>query len=336
MALLFADGFDHYDDAQFLTKWSSFTGSNGGAIGAGRFGNGKAGQTDNNGSCRKTLPATQELIVGMAVSISSMAAKIIFQLLSAGTVHVDVRTTAAGLMTVTRNGTVLATGTTVLSAGVFYYIELRTKIDDSTGTYELRINGITEVSASGVDTRNGASASADTLQLGANGSGWTAITYDDLYVCDTTGGDNDDFLGDVRIQSIFPNGNGNSSAMVGSDGNSTDNYLLVDDTTVPDEDSTYVQGTSVGDKDTYAYGNVTPTAGVVYAVQTIPRARKTDAGARSIATVARVSGTEVDGPNQTLSTSYNYLGDIRPQKPGGGSWSIADVNGAEFGVKVTV
>ena len=36
-----------------------------------------------------------------------------------------------------------------------------------------------------------------------------------------------------------------------------------------------------------------------------------------------------------LADSYVYFEDIKHTKPGGGSWGIADVNGAEFGVKVT-
>jgi hypothetical protein len=68
----------------------------------------------------------------------------------------------------------------------------------------------------------------------------------------------------------------------------------------------------------------------------LPYAAKTNAGVRSIASVARLSGTEVDSSDKALSVSYAYLPDIRETKPGGGAWSISDVNSAEFGVKVTV
>jgi hypothetical protein len=121
--------------------------------------------------------------------------------------------------------------------------------------------------------------------------------------------------------------------LAGSDGNSTNNYLLVDEAT-PNDDTDYVSSATPGDKDTYAYSNMNATAGTVFGVQPVPAARKDDAGARSIVTIARLSGTEVDGPVKTMATTYAYYADMRETKPGGGSWSISDVNSAEFGVKI--
>jgi hypothetical protein len=145
---------------------------------------------------------------------------------------------------------------------------------------------------------------------------------------------NTDFLGDVRVQALLPTGNGNSSQLVGSDGNSTDNYLLVDEVP-PNEDTDYVESATVNDKDTYVFGNLTPTTGTVFGVQIVAEARKTDAGVRSFKSVARLSATEADGPDTTLSTTYAFYMDKRDTKPGGGSWTITNVNDAEFGVKVT-
>ena len=104
---------------------------------------------------------------------------------------------------------------------------------------------------------------------------------------------------------------------------------------MPNDDTEYVESSTAGHKDTYAYGNLATASGTVYAVQPVPYAKKNDAGpSRSIVSVARLSGTEEDSAVKTLSTSYAYFGDIRATKPGGGQWTIADVNSAEFGVKV--
>jgi hypothetical protein len=135
------------------------------------------------------------------------------------------------------------------------------------------------------------------------------------------------------VECLFPNGNGASSQWVGSDGNSTDNYLLVDEA-APNDDTDYVTSATVGDKDTYAYSNLTPGSGSVYAVQIAAWARKTDVAERKIATIARTT-SEQDSADRTLATTYTYYLDVRNTRPGGGAWSISDVNGAEFGVKVT-
>ena len=72
--------------------------------------------------------------------------------------------------------------------------------------------------------------------VGPNGATTANYDYDDLYICDGTtvpGEPVNDFLGDVRVDTLYPNGNGNSSQWVGQDANSTDNYLNVDDTLLP-------------------------------------------------------------------------------------------------------
>jgi hypothetical protein len=226
---------------------------------------------------------------------------------------------------------VLATGTRVLSPAVFYFIELKATIADAGDTAVVRINGVEDINFTG-DTKATANATANQIQLW--NEGFVGQYYDDLYVCDGTGGaPTDTFLGDVRVQAIFPSGNGNSSQLVGQDADSTDNYLNVDET-AQDGDTTYVESSTVGNKDTYAFGNLTPTTGTVYGVQVLPFAKKTDAGTRSIVSVARLSATEVDSAAKALSTDYAYLPDIREAKPGGGTWSITNVNDAEFGIKI--
>ena len=177
------------------------------------------------------------------------------------------------------------------------------------------------------------------LQGLGGGDGQSAI-IDDLYILDNVdsgiaGMPNDDFLGDVRVEVIRPSGNGNSSDWIGQDANSTDNYLNVDETT-PDGDTTYNESDVVDDKDTYAYSNLSTVSGTVYGVLPTPYIRKTDSGTREFASVARLSTTEDDGPSTPLSTSYQYLQNALDGNPDGDPWTIADVNSAEFGPKVTV
>ena len=226
--------------------------------------------------------------------------------------------------------------TTVLSQDTFYYIELKVTISDSAGVIVLKINGATELNLTSQDTRNGGNATADTITLGAGGQNNSAaiFSYDDLYICDGTGSAPDnDFLGDCRVEASLPSGNGNSSQLVGSDADSTNNYLLVDES-APNGDTDYVESSTVGNKDTYAMGNLASTSGTVYGVQPVPVAKKTDAGSRSIVSVVRLSSTEVDSAAKTLTSSYLILPDVRTTKPGGGAWTITDWNNAEAGVKV--
>lgn len=336
MALLYLDSFDHYSATQLALKgW--LTDNAAGTIDAsGRFAQSFMFQaTTTARSQYRTFTAAQTVIVGLAYRVTSQndgGNSSIIAIRDSGSTQGRVYLNTALHLVLETAGVARETSDFPLLPGVWYYIELRLEIANAGGYAEVRVNEVFEMSYTG-DTQTSANATANQLQMSkAGGSG--DLRVDDLYICDGTGGVNDDFLGDIRVEALFPNGNGNSSQFDGSDGNTTDNYLLVDDTTSPDGDTTYVQSPDAGDKDTYAYTNLTPATGTVYGLQIVPYARKTDAGARSIVSVARHSGSETDGPVQALSTSFVYYPDIRETKPGGGSWSISDVNGAEFGQKV--
>lgn len=338
MAIRFMDSFDHWAIGDYLSKWtsSSHTTQNV-SITTGRHGSGyqAAGYGDRTLSKVFDTSPQDTWICGVAVNWASFAQTFAFISFRDGaSAQCEVRTNSSNRLYVARNGTTLGTGTTTLQTGVWYYVEFKVVIHDSTGVAVVKLNETTEINLSGVDTRN-AGTTCDTFQLGDRGSFGGTITWDDLYVLDGTGSSpTNDFLGDVRVQALSPNANGNTSNLVGSDGNSTDNYLLVDEST-PNGDTDYVEAAAVGDKDTYNYGALTPTTGSVYGIQILPYARKTDAGTRKIATVARHSGTEEDSADLILGSSYTYLPNIRETKPGGGAWSISDINAAEFGVKVT-
>ena len=236
-------------------------------------------------------------------------------------------------------GTTLGTSSLAMLTNQSYYIECKVTVHDSTGVFVVKVNGDTWLNLTSQDTQNTANTFVNQIGFGADPATQTGMQQhvEDMYICDTAGSSpTNDFLGDVRVQGLLPDANGNTSNLVGQDANSTDNYLNVDeDAPGADDDTTYNESSTVNDKDTYNYPALTPTTGTVYGVQISPLARKTDAGVRSIASIARLSGTEVDSSNKALSATYIYLPDVRETKPGGGAWSISDVNSAEFGVKVT-
>jgi len=236
-------------------------------------------------------------------------------------------------------GTIIGTSSQAMLVNQSYYIEVKATVHDSAGVIVVRVNGDTWLNLTSQDTQITSNAFVTNIGFGADPASATGMVQDveDMYIVDTAGGSpTNDFLGDVRVQGILPDANGTTSNLVGQDANSTDNYLNVDeDAPGADDDTTYNESSTVNDKDTYNYPSLTPTTGTVYGVQITPLARKTDAGARSIVSVARLSGTETDSSNKALSATYVYLPDVRETKPGGGAWSISDVNSAEFGVKVT-
>ena len=340
--LIWCDSFDHWASTDVLQKYtSSRNGASSQTLTTGRFGNGWFG---NERWTHKALGASYgpKIIVGFAwrKTQTSFGSDAIFNLFDAGSIQVNIRIndTANEIAVWRANTTQLGAATLVTVVNQFYFIELEVTIGN-TGDIVLRVDEVESINETGVDTQTTANASIDGFRLGSAGDTAHLTATDDLYLLDgvdsgVAGAPNNAFLGDVRVEAIFPNGNGNSSQLVGSDADSTDNYLLVDEA-APDDDTTWVQSATVGQKDTYAMGDLTPSTGAVFGMQINPHARKTDAGARSICSVTRLSGVEEDSADKVLSTSYQYLPDIREADPSGNQWTIANVNAMEAGVKVT-
>ena len=226
------------------------------------------------------------------------------------------------------SGTQLAIGTTPYPASTWWYFEFKISISATVGTVELRINGSSSAEAIATSVNTG------TTSINAVGWEWyngLGTSLDDIYVIDTATGSSPttNFLGDVRVETIFPDGNGSNTAWTGT-------FTDWDDTTTIDSDTTYAASATPGDRETSTLNNMSISAGTVYAVQTCLAARKDDAGARTIAPVIRIGGVDYDGATApALGTSYaDYTQLYDRLDPAGNAWTITTVNGMEAGAKV--
>jgi len=233
-------------------------------------------------------------------------------------------------------GTILWTSDpSTLQVGVFSYIELKVTLSDTVGVCDLQVNGSLLKTFSG-DTKNGGtSAVLEEVVFVPNIP--VTITLDDLYICNGAGSVNNNFLGDVVIETLYPNGNGNSSQLVGSDGNSTDNYLLVDEPGDPSA-ADYVGSPTIGQKDTYAFSNLVKVGGVL-GVVAHAFAHKSDAGAVSGRILARPTSTDFAGadfsPSVGTVASANgtkTIWELNPQTVA--AWTTAEVDASQFGIEV--
>jgi hypothetical protein len=345
MALLFFDGFDHYGDgagvgslSTGLAKWGASTGGSAPAVTNSLARTGtcslrSAGAADVN---TKPLPASGGAVVGMAFRQSVIQATDIFQVKEgASTVHMAVAITASGTLQVKRGSTVLATGTKVIAVNSWYYLELLTVIHDTTGSYELRVDGLMELSATGTDTRNaGTTGQWDRIQV--MGTFSTLQYLDDLYVCDTSGSaPTNTFLGPVKIETLFPQTDavsaGSNAGLTPSTG--TDHGALVDEP-VPNT-TDYNSSPTVGLKDTYQYPAMTLT-GVILGIQTNLFCQKSDATARTVCAVVRSGGTDYDGASVSPLTTWGYLSEVRALNPATSApWTTTEIAALEAGMKVT-
>lgn len=338
MALLFCDSFDHYTtNAQALLKWSNIT-TGGGAVVWGATGrnatNGMRIPRHDDGAFKILAGAAKAgLVIGVAFRPLTQMPNgwHVVDILDGANLQCSVQLRLDGkLQVVVPGGT--AIGSKILNLNIYYYIEIKVVIGN-TGSYELRIDGGTELSNGSIDTQASTNATCDRFQFagGAN-LGSPLADYDDLYVCDTSGTVNNDFLGDVRVSALFPNGAGANSQWTPFVAGA--NYTNVDETT-PNDDTDYVSDATVGHIDTYAYSDIVATAASIKGIQWIFYARKDDAGTRQIAPVIWQSGAAQVGATQTLGTNYNYFPVVFETNPHtAAAFTLSEINGDEFGVKV--
>jgi hypothetical protein len=231
------------------------------------------------------------------------------------------------------NTTILATGTTQLVVGAWYYIEVKAIIHDTAGSYEVRLDAVTELIASGVDTRNGGTGVWDrVLVCHSFNSAWYV---DDFYLCDTTGAPpRNTFLGPVKVETLYPQTDavaaGSNAGLTPSTG--TDHGAMVDEN--PPTTTDYNASATVGVKDTYNYPSMA-MVGTIFGIQTNLYVAKSDTSGRQVCSVLRVgAGPDVDGSPSSLASAFTYLSEVRSQKPDLSEWTTADVAALQVGMKI--
>ena len=154
--------------------------------------------------------------------------------------------------------------------------------------------------------------------------------YDDVYIMSGAG---DAFLGSITVETLLPNGNGDVNQWAGNDGDSTNNYQLIDE--LPPASADYVFSSTVGQQDLYAMQNLAHVDGTVVAVCHSAYMLRTDTiTARSVKLVNR-RAVDTKSAAMALSTAYrtyDYCLTTDPET--GAAYTLANVNALQSGVEL--
>jgi len=328
MPLIFIDGFDHYASADIPSKWDG--GVNSAAINAGGRRGGGALLVNSVGSARKNIPSGSSFVIGFAYwcANGSTPDGSICGLDTGGLSQCRLRLTANGSITYTRSDTtVIGTSNKVLSPNRWSYIEWKAQIANSIAGNSciVRVDGNDVINlAAGTDTQQYAGNTAEQFHL--LGVASTTI-YDDLYISSDTA-----FLGDCRIDTLFPDGDGTNLDFNCSTGNA--HYALVDEATPNTTDYTYCS--TVNARDSYNMADMTGNANTIYCVQVNGFALKDDANSKEIR-VGVLSGANYSYGNSTplSATLIDVLGLIETDPNTAGAWSVSAINALQAVCQVT-
>jgi hypothetical protein len=222
----------------------------------------------------------------------------------------------------------------VVRVATWLAFEWKATLDATSGTFTLRLNGEELCDLSPVVTLPSPNAGWSIAYLGCNAN---TIRYRDWWICDQSGDRLNDFLGDRVVESSMAViGNGGRAEWTPSTG--SDHGALVDDV-VLDGDTTYNSAASASLRDTYTFPALTRVTSVD-AAEIVLTVRKEGYGARAVAGLTRIAGTDyADATDHYLTGTYGATRVALPLDPStpGLPWaSVAALEAAELGVKITV
>lgn len=139
--------------------------------------------------------------------IGNLGTRAGIEFLDAGTAQNSVWVTAAGTIVIGRGaigGTALFTSGAVILTSQWNYIEVDIKTHNSTGTIELKLNGVVVAGSTltGLNTRAGTNDYINQYKLYAISA---TAGFDDVYISDNTGG-TAAYLGDLTVDELTLNG----------------------------------------------------------------------------------------------------------------------------------
>jgi hypothetical protein len=323
------DGFDEYQASDLALRYTSV-----GSVSintASPVVEGRYVGMSNNQRMNAVVPADPTYTIGCHIQPQGggSANTDIFLLQESGTNHVTVKVNfTTGLITIQRDTTTVGTPTAVAPflPGVWRWFEVQVKVHDTTGTYEVRVDGVTVMSASGLDTRNGgAVGTINTIRIGC-GLSQESVFMDNLYLASGSAG----FQGEGRCVTDVATADGGLTDFAASTGN---RWACVDE--IPQNgDTDYISSSTSGHRSTFTMATFGLT-GTIKALALSIFGRKDDAAARTLQAMLRRSGSNQDHADTwALSTSTAKYESIWNTDPFTASaWADSNIDSTEYGIE---
>lgn len=298
-------------------------------------------------SLRKTFPSAKTTVGGAVrlymphlptVSGTSGAMPVIVFADVSNVAQITFAVTTTGNLEVYRGyiaGTLIGTSTNVLTANAWHHIEWKLVAHASSGTIEIRVDGTTVLTVSGVATVATATVSYSQCALGAycaatdpEGIGY----WKDFIIWDTAGSLNNDFFGPVYVKRLTVNSDVsfNWTASTGSTG-----YTLVDEAGPNDTDYISADVTQTTQSE-FGIENLPADVTSVKGFLLISRMKASDGGDCKVQMGVKSAGDQGLGTDRQITTAYTYWFDVIETSPDTGvQFTPTEFNAATFTIDRT-
>lgn len=222
---------------------------------------------------------------------------------------------------------------TAWTPGLWYHVEIKLVVHNTTGTVSVKVNGSSKYSFTG-DTQAGSVAYANNLTLfyGQVAADAMGACFDHLYILDGQAGVNDSLASLAYVATSYPSADGSASDWTPSNG--SDHFAVVCEANP--NSSAYVETNNTNDIDYFDLG--TGGAGnTVYGLQWNIDIYSTGSGTEEIAALIKQGANEVsangyvncgltEGPI-TITKQADYQPNTTDV------WTSTTIQSAEFGIK---
>lgn len=212
-----------------------------------------------------------------------------------------------------RGGTALGRSDPCIAAGGYHHFESKAKIDNTTGYVEVRVNEVTVLNLTGIDTQ--ATANAESSQfvfgqggpLSLSGPGFGLYDVDDCFAWDDDASDAEntvvDFVGDKGVYYLPVNGDTAEADWTKSTG--VTGYELLDELTPNDAD--YIADTTGAARSIFQVAALPANVAEVIAMMPVIRARKEESGTVNLRGGVVVGASESYTATNSPSTAFAYM-----------------------------
>ena len=343
MALVFMDGFDHYTSGSGGVSKAQEAGwifEQAGAhpvTSSGRFGGGGMRSGGNNAYFGRAFTlADTTIVVQMAVRFQDLGSDDFLELRqNSGTnqgMMLQIR--SSGALRLRDNADVLknTSASGVILENQWHYLEVKVTAIGDNATVTVRVDEVQVLNEINVDVDSNAYATFDQIRIHA--PVFSTVFTDDIVILDGTTPGLSDFLGDVRISTILPDGDSTPTDWTATGSpkhDEVDDPLLLNS----DGDTTNIEHDVVGERQLLTMADSPANTQTVHAIGIVNEMSKDDAGGRTALAYVDSGGTVADGDEQSPSTDYTAFRDYYEENPDTlSAWTKTTVDAVKVGVKV--
>jgi hypothetical protein len=275
-----------------------------------------------------------EVVLGIALRMDALTTSntSAFSFYEGAVAGVNFGINSNGALTINRGANILYTGSAGdIVVGTWYYLELKHNVSVSAGTVVLKKDGVTVTTLTSQNTRPSSNLWVDNFRLTGLGSNSYNYSVDDMYILNTSGSINNDFLGKQKVTLLRPSADSGTQQWTPNSGST--HYDRVGEIK-SDSDTTYLEDSTSGHADLFDVDN--PNLDSISAIQVCGIFRSTDTGTNLVNLTCKSGATTSDGTSVNAGgPTYASKMRILETDPNTSSqWLNSGLTNAKFGIKL--